>query len=236
VALTLSALVKYTTGVVAVIAAVAWAAQGRIARARLVRLGAAVGTSILLVIATAWPWLEPEALASIGDAAGGRLVLNSAPDLVALTIADQVLVPAGMEQATAQALGRSWMRSLTRVIFGAYFAWELWRLWRRPTLQSALEAATRALLVVPLLVLTWVWSWYFSWSLALAVLLDWKSRLVRLVIAYTLVALPVVYAHQYLNRDLSGGAILLFTLGPLLGLIPGLRRASVHSEFEGDKL
>jgi hypothetical protein len=183
-----------------------------------------------------WPWLgTPGALASLGEAAGGRLVLNSTPDLFALTLADQVLVPAGMEQTTAQAASRFWIRVTTRAIFGLYFAWELWRLWHRPTLERTLEAATRALLILPLLVLTWVWSWYFSWSLVLAVLVDPRSRLRRLVVTYTLLALPVVYAHQYPNENLSGAAVLLFTLGPLLGLIPGQRKASVHSDFEGDK-
>jgi hypothetical protein len=160
-------------------------------------------------------------------------VLNSTPDLVALTVADQVLVPNGMEQETAQAVSRAWIRALTRAIFGVYFVWELWQVWKQPTLKTTLEASTRALLILPLLVLTWVWSWYFSWSLALAVLLDsTKSRLPRLVMTYTLFALPVVYAHQYLNQDLPGAAVLLFTIGPLAGLIPGLRQASVHSELE----
>jgi len=118
-------------------------------------------------------------------------------------------------------------------MFGAYFVWELWRVWKQPSLEATLKAATRTLLILPLVVLTWVWSWYFSWPLALAVLLDGKkSRLLRLVTTYTLFALPVVYAHQYLNQDLSGAAVLLFTLGPLAGLIPGARHASVHSEFE----
>jgi hypothetical protein len=236
-AMTLSALVKYTTGLVAVVAAVAWAAQAASTRTRLVRLGASATIVVVLVSAMWWPWLgTPQALASLGDAAGGRLVLNSAPDLFALTIADQVLVPAGMDQTSAQAVTRFWTRVATRALFGVYFAWELWRLWRTPTLYRTLEAATRALLILPLLVLTWVWSWYFSWSLLLAVLLDGRARLPRLVITYTLVALPVVYAHQYLNENLSGAAVLLFVLGPLLGLIPSLRKASVHSHFEeGDK-
>jgi hypothetical protein len=232
--LTLSALVKYTTGLAAVITTVAWASQAGAARTRLVRLGAALTITILTITATWRPWVQaPLAFASIGDAASGRLVLNSTPDLLALTIADQLLVPAGMELEAAQAGSRFWIRALTRVIFGVYFVWELWHVWQRPSLPRTLEAATRALLILPLLVLTWVWSWYFSWSLALSALLDGKqSRLPWLVITYTLCALPVVYAHQYLNQDLPGAAVLLFTLGPLLALIPGPGQASVHSEFE----
>src|ERR1051326_364315 len=105
------------------------------------------------------------------------------------------------------------MRVLTDAVYVGYLAWELSRLWAKatrggqPALQAAIEAATRALLVLPLLVFTWVWSWYLSWSLVLAVLLGSKSRLARVVVAYTLVGLPVVIAHQYLNEDLSGGFV-----------------------------
>ena len=73
-------------------------------------------------------------------------------------------------------------------------------------MRATIAAATRALLVLPLLVLTWVWSWYLSWSLVLAVTLGWRSRLARVVVAYTLVGLPVVYAHQYLNDDLQAAS------------------------------
>jgi hypothetical protein len=71
-------------------------------------------------------------------------------------------------------------------------------------------------------VMTWVWTWYFTWSLVLATLLGWQSRLTRLVVAYTLIALPVVYAHQYLNERLSGVFVLALALAPLVCLLPGL--------------
>jgi len=75
-------------------------------------------------------------------------------------------------------------------------------------------------------VLSWVWSWYFSWSLVLVPLLGWRSRLARLVVAYTLCALPVVYAHQYLTERLSGAFVAAFALGPLLSLLWPTRESS----------
>ena len=152
-----------------------------------------------------------------------RLVLNSAPDLLALTIADTILVPFGVDRDLAQANVRLWVRAVAWTTFVAYLGFELWRLWRcsrhshsaPESLLGATRATARALLVLPLLVLTWVWSWYFSWSLAVVVLLGWRSWLTRLVVVYTLVGLPIVYAHQYLNQDLSGVFVLLFAVGPL---------------------
>jgi hypothetical protein len=64
-----------------------------------------------------------------------------------------------------------------------------------------------------------VWSWYFSWPLALATLLGWSSGLARVVVAYTLVAPPIVYAHQYLGDQLPAAFVLLMALGvPALAL------------------
>src|SRR4029077_1598388 len=106
-------------------------------------------------------------------------------------------------------------------IFLVYLGWEVRQLWRaarpggQPAETATIRAVARALLVVPLLVMTWVWSWYFSWALTLAVLLGWNAWLTRLVVLYTLVALPIVYAHQYLTDNLSGVFVLGFALGPL---------------------
>jgi hypothetical protein len=239
--MTLSALVKYMTGIAALLWTVAWVAQGPTRHQRLRRLAGSVGLGLGLAVVTLWPWVQtPQALVALGDAAGGKLVLNSAPDLVALTVADQILQRAGIDPQTAETAARFWIRLLTRALFVAYLGWELHRLWRAArhfrdpsegkwrdepaadepsgatAIQTAtLQASTRALLILPLLVFTWVWSWYFSCSLALAALLGWKSGLSRVVVAYTVLGLPIVYAHQYLNQDMPGAFVLVFALGPL---------------------
>ena len=209
-----AASVKYAGGVAALPMTVACVARASGWRERLLRLGlvAVVGLGIVLVV---WsPWLQtPEALAPLADAAaGGRLVLNSAPDVVAVLAAERLAVPA-TEAST-------WMRGLARATFGLYVLWEVWRLWPvarrggRLALLATIRASARALLLVPLLVLTWVWSWYFSWSLALVALLGWRSGLTWIVVGYTLVALPIVYAHQYLGDQLPAAFVLVMAVAP----------------------
>jgi hypothetical protein len=238
-AMALGALVKYATGVVVLLWAVVWAAQNGSRRRRVMRLAIGLGLPLLLAGILWWPWLQTSrAFLPLSDAAGGRLVINSAPDLVALTVADQVLEPRGMDREMAQASARWWTRAVTWVLFAAYLAWEVWRLWvvaarddgralvsaarhDHKTASAALRASVRVLLVLPLLVMTWVWSWYFSWSLVLAALLGWRSRLARLVVVYTLFALPVVYAHQYLNERFSGVFIAAFAVVPLVSIVLG---------------
>ena len=218
----LSALVKFATALAVPLLAVAWAAQSRRGWPRAARLGIGLGMPLVIAVALWWPWLAsvPGAYWPIGGAAGGRLVLNSASDLVALSVADQLLVPRGLAPDAAHDLARFWVRLLTRGAFALWFGWELVRVWRTHATPAHVHgAAARLLLGLPLLVLTWVWSWYFSWALALAVV-DGSAKLVRLVIAYTLVALPVVYAHQYLAQQLPGEWVLLMAIAPLLVLVP----------------
>ena len=95
------------------------------------------------------------------------------------------------------------------------------------------EALGKRRTILPLLVLTWVWSWYFCWSLALAALLGWRSGLAWLVVGYTLVVLPLVYAHQYLGDQFPAALVLVMALGPPVVTFAGrelvaVRRAAVE--------
>jgi alpha-1,6-mannosyltransferase len=212
----LSALVKFATALAVPLLAFAWAASAGDSRERTLRLSIGLGVPLAIVAALWWPWLaaSPDALAALREMAAGRLVLNSAPYAIADAFADEV-------QA------RFWIGMLMRGAFAVWFAVELVHVWRSPG--KVLASATRLLLGLPLLVLTWVWSWYFSWSLAVAVLLGMRSRLLRLVVAYTLVVPPVVYAHQYLNEQLPGAWVVGMALGPLVTLIPIRRLAAART-------
>jgi hypothetical protein len=238
----LSALVKFATALVVPLLALQWASLPRTTWPRAAsRLGIGLGLPLLLAIVFWWPWLAstpgtastPGPAVALGDAAGGRLVINSAPDVVALAAADQLLVARGLSPDAAHELVRFWLRLLTRGAFALWCAVELVRVWRARDafdLQAVTRVAGRLLLGLPLLVLTWVWSWYFSWSLALAVL-GGSAKLTRLAVAYTLVTLPVVYAHQYLNEQLPGGWVLVMATAPLLVLCcqSAHRPSRVHS-------
>jgi hypothetical protein len=228
-ALALAALVKYAAAVLVLVGVVAWSALAPKNPDRVRRMALGFGLPLALAAVLWWPWLGAGgAPQTVADAAGGRLVRNSAPDLVALTVADQVLVPRGLPREPAQENARLWMRWATRVLVVGYIGWELGQLWRRATISAAIDdvhaaglaVSARLLLVLPLVVLTWVWSWYFTWSLAVVVALGPRSVLTRLTIAYTLVVLPVVYAHQYLNEQLSGVWVLVMALAPLAVLVP----------------
>jgi alpha-1,6-mannosyltransferase len=219
-----SALVKYATAVVVVVGAVAWSARGAARATGAWRLGLGLGLPLAIGVVAWWPWLQlPNALAPLEQAVGGRLVLNSVPDLLALTVADQLLVPGGMPVDAAHEAARGWVRAAVRVAFALYLLWELWTVWRAAepaaTFRRLVQASARLLLALPLVVFTWVWSWYFSWALALAALLGLESRLARLVVGYSLVAPPIVYAHQYLNDQLSGALVVCMAIAPLATLV-----------------
>ena len=230
VALSLGALIKFTSGVVVLMWLTAWSASARTLVQAATRVAFGVVVIVSLTALLAWPWLDRGALASLGESSAGRVAINSVPELAAVSTARQVLVPGGLAPDAAEVLARMWSRMLARGAFALYLLWEVARLWRSvradafvstdaaslAPIRAVLHAATRALLVLPLVLLSSVWSWYFTWSLTLAVLLGWSSWLTRLVVLYTLVNLPLVYAQQYLNEAAPGILPLVSAVGPLM--------------------
>ena len=69
---------------------------------------------MLMVAASGKPWMYS----------------NWAPDLMALTISDQLLDPGGLNTDATRELVRFWAKAVTRGIFAVYLGWELVRLWR----------------------------------------------------------------------------------------------------------
>jgi hypothetical protein len=67
-----------------------------------------------------------------------------------------------------------------------------------------------------------------------AVLVGPHAAVTRLAVAYTLVSLPVVYAHQYLNERLSGGFVVAMALAPLLVLVWPSRGRHSHVQIKED--
>jgi hypothetical protein len=219
-AMTLGAMVKYSSAVALVLWIVAWSARAGTLPLRWSRAAAASAVMGILILAVAWPWVaEPAALASLGGAAEGRVTINNAADVVALAVANRVVLPASKSDLSpTEASARTWTRMLMRALFAAYCAWEIARVWRNPrrSIRATLEAPTRALLLLPFALTGAVWSWYFTWSLALAVLLGARSWLARLVVLYTIVMPPMVYAQQYLNEAFPRALVVMGTLAPLI--------------------
>jgi alpha-1,6-mannosyltransferase len=219
----LSALIKYTTGLVGLFYIVPWGRRLPSWPARLVWIG---GTCALIGGIGAvlfMPWLDPRALDPMLVALGGKawMYTNWAPDLAALTL-DRVLDPGSADDPAALHEGvRSGAKLITRLIFAVYLGWELVRLWRlsgdkqRSVLELILEASARAFAVLILVVLTWVLEWYWMWPLALVTLLGWRRMLTKVVVAYTLTSLPVFYVHHYWSTNMPGVLVLAYALPPL---------------------
>lgn len=201
----LSALIKFTSGVVGLFLMVAWL-RGLPASQRLKSAVAVLGIVLLATVAMSFRWLQgPDALGPLLAAAGGNFYGNSLVDLLGTS-----LPAADLET------GRWWAKLLTRGTFLVYLAWEIRRLWRNPTIEAVLEASVRALLGLLLLVLTWVLTWYFTWPLALAVFLGWRSRLARVAVAFSLSCLPIIYLKHYWGDAMPDVLGVLYVVPPLL--------------------
>lgn len=219
----LSALVKYTTGVVGVFFAVAWFRQLGSWRARLAWLGAGALLMGGLTLLLWWPWLKlPDVLQPVLSALAGKNYTNSIPDWLAILAAEQVLDPQGLNRPPAYDLARQWSKGITRVLFAGLVLWEVARVWRhaldgpRTLAREIVVSSTRIFLALLLLVLTWVLTWYFTWPLALATMLGWRSLLTRATVGLTLTSLPIFYVHHYWSTSFPNALLFLYALPPFL--------------------
>ncbi len=225
----LSTLIKYTTGLVGLFLIVPWARRLATWPARAVWIGGVaallVGVTLVLYI----PWFDyPRAFTPLLVAAGGKYwqYSNWAPDLLALTISDQWLDPSILTAPpeTVDLLHepvRLWVKNICRVIFVVYLGWELFRLWRiagdrsRSLVEPILAASVRAFVVLILVAMTWVLEWYWTWPFALATLLGWQRTLTKVVVGYTLTALPIFYVHHSWSSHMPGVLVLAYAVPPL---------------------
>jgi hypothetical protein len=201
---TASALIKFTTAPVVAFYAVAGVRRWTTG---IVAVAAIAALSTFLW----WPYLHVSEMADVVRAASSRdLMINSIPDLVA---------GSGAQFGVPLDSARMWSRLVCALLYAGVVVWDVRRVRRLRTPSAVLEASARALLLLPLLVLTWVWTWYFTWSIAVAAVLGIRTRLAQTIVAFTLVAPPVFYAHQYLNEDMPSWPLLVYVAVPLL-LLP----------------
>jgi hypothetical protein len=225
----LSALIKYTTGLVALFLIVPWARRLPSWLARIAWIGGlgvlVAGVTLVLYI----PWFDyPRAFAPLLVAAGGKYwqYSNWAPDLLALTISDQWLAPAALT-APPEMVDllhepvRLWVKNICRIIFIVYLGWELFHLWRiagdrsRSLVEPILTASVRAFVMLILVAMPWVLEWYWMWPFALATLLGWQRMLTKVVVGYTLTSLPLFYVHHSWSSHMPGVLVLAYALPPL---------------------
>jgi hypothetical protein len=225
---TLSALVKYLTGVACAFLLLVAARQARRGPARVARMLWLAAVGVLVAAALFAPWLElPDSLDSLVEQTGGLRYANALPDKLALAVSDQVLAPMGMGLAEARDLTRLATKVLTLVGFLGYLAWEARGVWlaattpRRSARALALAVA-RSTLVYILVVSVWVQTWYFALPLAAAVLLGLQAVVARFAVAVTLTALPCLYWSYYLQESTPDGVFAIYAAVPLAVLGWGL--------------
>jgi hypothetical protein len=218
-----SALIKYTTGLVGLFFLVPWGHRLRTWGSRLAWIG---GTGVVLGAVSFVlfiPWLDPHAFEPMLVAAGGKVWMytNWAPDLIALTI-DRVLDPSTIDDPSAlHETARFWTKAVARGIVACYLGWELVRLWRvtanprQSPVERILESSARAFAVMILLWFSWVLEWYWFWPLALVTLLGWQRMITKVVVGYTLTSLPIFYVHHYWSTNMPGVLVLAYALPPL---------------------
>jgi hypothetical protein len=231
----LSGLVKYLSAIAGVFLVVAWVRQLPTLRQRIFQLATVCVVGAAVMVALFAPWLElPDSLDPILRQTGGTLYANAVPDLLSLTMADRILAQHAMPLMLARDTTRLAMKAIVDSIFVLYLLWEMRQVWlaaaagRHAALVTLIRAATRASLIIILVVSIWVQPWYFVLPLGLAVLLGVQSMLTRLSIGYTLTALPAMYVHYYLQDAVSGAIFLVYAgVPPLLLALEVLRRRSV---------
>jgi hypothetical protein len=220
VALAAGALIKVTAVLLLPLLAAHWALQYQRLPARLGVLALSSLTALGLAVLLYLPWYSgPETFLLIDYWSRGPMYLNYVPDLLATTLADQLLDPHRLNQAASWETTRTWAKWAGRIIFLGYFAWELTRVRR---VVELLAAMSRVLLVFLLLVNTWVLAWYIAWPFMLAAALGWRRLETRLTTAFTFTAPVMMYNHHYWSEHMSPLLWAVY-LSPLLLLLPALR-------------
>jgi hypothetical protein len=172
-------------------------------------------TAFVLAVVLALPWLElPDSLSPLLNETAGVGYVNSLPDIYALMLVARLGVPVDF--------ARGIERPIVLLCFAVYLAWETRRVWREPNRVGVGRAVARSSLVYVLLVAASVQTWYLCLPVSVAAALGWRSRLTRLTLAYSALALPALYLSYYLRDNTPGWVFLVYGLTPLLLFVPGL--------------
>ena len=190
--LCLSGLIKYATLPVGLVLGVNWMRQLRTRRLGFLWIAAAAAIVGVLTAAIYWPWFAGVGtLAPALDEVNGRFYHHSIPGLVEGLLSDGgISLPSQLPSVS----------TATLLSFAGYVSWELWRLWRNSAvtgLDAIVPPSAGILLVALVSVAPDVYIWYFTWPLTLVALLGWHSTLMRTVVAYSVIGLPVYYAKLF---------------------------------------
>jgi hypothetical protein len=233
VALSAGILIKFTPILCLPLLLIHWACHqhGRLRQLGTLLVGGLVFLAFAVLAYKPW-YTGPETFQLVDYWSKGPMYLNYVPDLAAIALAERVLDPARLDQANALEHARTLVKWLTRVIFAAYFLWELFRV-RHAT--DLLAAMSRVLLVFLLLVNTWVLAWYIAWPFMLAVPLGWERLQTRIAAGFTFTAPVMMYNHHYWSIHMAGWFYLVY-LAPLLLLALPLWKLGVGGWGFGSRM
>lgn len=174
-----------------------WLRQQPSWRAR-VRAALAVAALVLgLAVLLYLPWFEgPDTFGPVLLwSTISPMYINYVPDYLSQSMAEGltgILLP--YDQALV--LARERVKLISRLVFMAYFAAELWWLRRLDDLPAA---CARVFLVFLVLVNTWVLAWYFTWPMVLVAITRHGWLLKLTTVGMTASAMMVIYYHHFLQ-------------------------------------
>jgi hypothetical protein len=181
-------------------------------------VAALVVVSVAITLVLAAPWLElPDSLDPLVNETAGVGYVNSLTDTFVLMLVDHLGAPLDAARSLERLLGLA--------VFGVYLAWEARCVWADPTRGAIARGLARSCLVYVLVASTSVQTWYFCLPLSVALVLGWRRRVSRISLAYSALALPVLYLSYYLRDSMPAWIFLVYACAPLAVLVPDLLAA-----------
>ena len=216
--LVVNALIKYLPVVVGVFVGVLWLRQVRpAARVRTAASLVAVACGLTAVLVLPWP--DPTAvMATMASAGGGgQRYADSIVDIPSFGIVARYLDKQSEHIQESLALVRFWEQVVVRGLMLAYAGWEIRRLWRLTpaTLDQALGASVRVMLLIVIFVLTQTLDYYFISVLAVAAALGWSYRWTRVTVAISVLFFPTFYMRRMDLEPVPNVFLIVSLLGPL---------------------
>lgn len=193
-----SALVKYATLPVALVAGIAWARELPTLRARLAWLGGASAVMLGIGVLAFRPWYAGlETVLPAFNEVNGTHAAHSVTAWLEHVLADALSANQPEATEASELTARFIVTTVAAAIAGGYILYELRSFFRRPIgnvpLQDVCASSARISLALLLLVKGEMHVWYLAWPLVLAMIADPRGPVCRLAIGLTVTMLPVDY-------------------------------------------
>jgi hypothetical protein len=190
-----SALVKYGTGIIGLLYAVAWRRQFTSWPALILRL-AVIGFCVLGAgIALFAPWLSVSSVSPMLALITGRGGLSDRRAEIARGLGTLVAASGMTDLATAENMSIAFLATLPSLMMAIYVGIEMWILARAAptehhyaTIERVVRSCVRVTLLLAFLLVSLRHAWYFVVPVGLASVLGWQSFFVRVVVTLSILA------------------------------------------------